>query len=259
MTPEPRHWSGVGFVVLLLVAWEAIARLQLVRSMFFPPATTIFATLWSLTVSLELVREYAATLWRAVAGFSMAACLGVVTGAAMGFYRPAFSLLEPLIEMLRSIPTVALIPIAILLLGIDDAMKIFVITWACFFPIWINTLEGVRSVDKELMDTARTFRFSDAATLMKIVLPFAFPAIFTGMRISVAFALILTVIAEMIAGESGIGRFILESEAAFRIPQMYAGVFSLAIVGYGLNRLFLLAERRLLHWHYSAARANIGS
>lgn len=259
MRREPRHWSGAVFVVLLLVAWEAVARLELVRALFFPPATAIFAALWSLTASLDLVREYAATLWRAAAGFSLAACLGIATGVVMGFYRPAFSLLEPLIEMLRPIPTVALIPVAILLLGIDNAMKIFVIAWACFFPVWINTLEAVRAVDKELMDTARTFRFSDPAILAKIVLPFASPGIFTGLRISVAFALILAVISEMIAGETGIGRFIIESEMAFRIPQMYAGVFSLAIVGYGLNRIFLLAEQRILRWHYASARAEIVS
>ncbi len=259
MKEEPRHWSGVVFVVFLLVLWEAISRLEILRSMFFPPATTIFATLWSLIVSLELVREYAATLWRAAAGFSLAACLGIATGVMMGFYRPAFALLEPLIEMLRPIPTVAMIPVAILLLGIEDTMRIFVIVWACFFPVWLNTLEAVRAVDKELMDTARTFRFSDPAILTKIVLPFASPGIFTGLRISVAFALILAVIAEMIAGENGIGRFIITAESAFLIPQMYAGVFSLALVGYGLNRLFLLAERRILRWHYASARTDIGA
>ena len=259
MTGAQRNWSGIGFVFLLLLAWEVVARLQLVSPMFFPPVTTILAKLWSLTASLELLREYGATLWRAFAGFAIATVLGITTGLLMGFYRSVFSLLEPLIEALRPVPSVALIPVAILLFGIGNGMKIFVIAWACFFPVWINAFEGVLSVDLGLLDTARTFRMSDRSTLLKIALPFALPGTLTGMRISVGFALILAVVSEMIAGETGIGHYIISAEEGFQVPQMYAAVFSLAALGYALNRLFLAIERHVLRWHYSAARSDISA
>jgi ABC-type nitrate/sulfonate/bicarbonate transport system permease component len=259
MTSRRRNWWGIGFVLLLLLIWETVARLQLAPPMFFPPVSTILSALWSITISLDLVREYGATFWRAFAGFTIGTALGVTIGLVMGFYRPAFLLLEPLLEMLRPIPTIALIPVAILALGIGDSMKIFVIAWACFFPVWINALEGVLSIERGLIDTALSFRLSNRATLFKIALPFAVPGIFTGMRISVGFALIVTVVAEMIAGQTGVGRYILDAQAGFQVPDMYAAVFSLGVVGLGLNQLFLAAERRLFRWRYLTDRADIGT
>jgi len=142
------------------------------------------------------------------------------------------------------------VPIAILFLGIGDEMKTFVIAWACFFPILVNTMHGVGSVDRVIVDTARTFGYRTSGIISKIILPAALPSIAAGMRISLAIGLILTVIAEMVAGNNGIGFYILDMERAFRIPEMWAGIFTLAVIGYLLNRIFVSVEERALAWYY---------
>jgi ABC-type proline/glycine betaine transport system permease subunit len=149
----------------------------------------------------------------------------------------------------ENLPSPAIIPMLILLLGIGDQMKIFIITWACFWPVLVNTIDGVRGVDRVLVDTARSFGSTRWELLRKTILPAASPGIVTGMRISLAISLILTVIAEMVAGRNGIGFYILDSERSFRVAEMYAGTFSLAAVGYLLNRAFVAADQKTMAWY----------
>jgi ABC-type nitrate/sulfonate/bicarbonate transport system permease component len=141
------------------------------------------------------------------------------------------------------------VPIAILFLGLGNEMKIFTIAFSCFFPVLLNTYAGVRSVDPIQINTARTFGKSAAVTLRKVILPAALPQIFTGMRISLAIALIMVVISEMVASVDGIGYFILSAQRSFRVPDMYAGVITLGLLGYALNAVFMRIERRVLRWH----------
>ena len=123
------------------------------------------------------------------------------------------------------------------------------IFFSCAFPILVNTADGVRGVDPVLLRTARTFGLGEGAIIGKVMLPAASPFIMTGLRIALAIALILTVIAEMVGATAGIGYFILDSQRSFRIPQMYAGMLVLALLGYGLNRAFLAVDTRLMAWH----------
>src|SRR5947209_4385639 len=139
-------------------------------------------------------------------------------------------------------------------LGIENPMKIFVIAFACFFPIVVNTIQGIAGVDRVLLDTARTFGLTTREIIWKIVLPSASPNIVAGMRIALAIALILTVISELVASNDGIGFMILDMERAFRIPEMYAGIFTLMVVGYLLNRLFVVFESRTLAWYFGQSR-----
>jgi ABC-type nitrate/sulfonate/bicarbonate transport system permease component len=139
-------------------------------------------------------------------------------------------------------------------LGIGDALKVFIIFFACSFPILVNTIDGVRNVDPVLIRTARTFGLSRLQTVWKVILPAAGPYIMTGLRIATAIALILTVISEMIGATSGIGYFILGSQRTLHIANMYAGMLVLALTGYAINRLFLLADGRLMAWHKELTR-----
>ena len=166
----------------------------------------------------------------------------------MGVWRWFFLLVEPLVEFLRPIPSPAYLPMAILFLGIDDGMKIFMVAFAAFFPILLNTVSGVRSVDPVLLETAKTFGYGRWQIISKVLLPAAASFILTGMRISLAIALIVTVIAEMVAGNSGIGFYVLNAQRSFLVPEMYAGVIALAFVGFGLNKIFVLVEHALLRW-----------
>lgn len=244
------RWLGVAFIVALLVAWEIVAASGLLPAMSFPRMSAILQTLWGLVLSGELPRELAPSMWRMLGGYVVGAALGVLVGLLMGNFRFAYNLLEPITEFLRPIPSPAYIPIVILFLGIDDEMKIFMIAFASFFPVLLNTYSGVRSVDPVQLQTARTFGVSGNALLWKVVLPAASPYIFTGLRVSLAVALIVMVISEMVAASSGIGYFILGAQRSFKVREMFAGVITLAIVGYALNRMFLYVESRVLAWHY---------
>jgi ABC-type nitrate/sulfonate/bicarbonate transport system permease component len=256
---RPRHrlavlwesrWLGVAFIVALLVLWEIAAASGVMPAMSFPRMSAILVTWWDLIISGELVGELVPSLWRMFAGYFVGVALGVLVGLLMGYVRFFYTLLEPITEVLRPIPSPAYLPIVILFLGIDDEMKIFMIAFASFFPVLLNTYSGVRSVDPVPVQTARTFGVSGWKLLWQIVLPASSPYIFTGMRVSLAVALIVMVISEMVAASSGIGYFILSAQRGFKIREMFAGVLTLAALGYILNRLFLMIENRVLAWHY---------
>ena len=241
---------GVALIALLLVLWEFAAAYAIFPPMSFPRISLILATWGRLIVSGELLKELLPSLWRMFAGYFIGVLIGVALGMAMGYVRFFYNLLEPITEILRPIPSPAYLPIVILFLGIDDEMKIFMIAFASLFPVLLNTYSGVRSVDPIQLQTARTFGVSGYKLLTQIVLPAASPYIFTGMRVSLAVALIVMVISEMVAASDGIGYFILSAQRGFEIPEMFAGVLTLALLGYALNRIFLLIENRVLAWHY---------
>src|SRR5262249_20305292 len=138
---------------------------------------------------------------------------------------------------------------------IDNEMKIFIVFLACLFPILLNTYGGVRDIDPVLIDTGRTFGISNLQTILMIVLPAALPSILTGMRISLGISLVVAVAAEMIAGSSGIGYFILDMQRVFRVPEMFAGIFTLAALGFTINFLFIKVEAHLLRWRGTTVEA----
>jgi ABC-type nitrate/sulfonate/bicarbonate transport system permease component len=167
----------------------------------------------------------------------------------MGRSKKINNLLEPLVEMLRPIPSAAIIPVAILFFGIFDSMKIFVISFACVWPILLNTIDGVKSIDRTLIETGMTFNLTKKQFLFKIVLPGASPNIVTGMRISLAISLILAITVEMISGNNGLGFFILDAERSFKYPEMYAGILLIGVIGYLINTIFLKSTNRVMEWH----------
>jgi len=249
VSARPSRWNGVALLVALTLLWEAAGRAGWVHRLFFPPVSRILQSLVTLVGSGEVLPHVGVSLWRAGLGYLLAALAGIGLGIAMGYWRQAYEAAEVVIELGRALPPPAIIPVAIVFLGIGDMMKVFVIFFACAFPILVNTTDGVRAVDPVLLRTARTFGLGEAAIIRKVMVPAAAPYIMTGLRVALAIALILTVISEMIGATSGIGYFILDSQRSFRIPQMYAGMLVLALLGYLLNRAFLLADARLLAWY----------
>lgn len=246
MTRSSRAW-GFGLLVLLLALWQWSA-LRWVNSANWPPVTEIGRALLDGLRTGELPRVFGSTLWRMAAGFALGAAAGVLLGLAMGTVRWIDAALRPLVELLRPIPIPAVIPPLILLLGIDHAMKVFVVAFATFFPVLVNTVGGVRAVDATVLDVARTLQAGRWRTLGRVVLPASLPYVMAGLRISLALALIVSVVAEMIAGSEGIGYHLMAMQYAMRATDMYAAIFLLAAVGYALNRAMLAVERRLLRW-----------
>ncbi len=241
---------GVLFIILLLILWEFVAVSNPSLNTTFPRMSAILTIWGQLIVSGELFSQLIPSMLRMFGGYFIGVLIGVILGLLMGSVRFFYNLLEPITELLRPIPSPAYLPVVILFLGIDDEMKIFMIAFASLFPVLLNTYSGVRSVDPIQIQTAKTFGVAGFKLLWKVILPAASPYIFTGMRVSLAVALIVMVLSEMVAASSGIGYFILNAQRGFKIREMFAGILTLAVVGYVLNYLFLVIESRILKWHY---------
>lgn len=243
-----RRLSGVLLVAALLLLWEASARLGWVASSNWPPVSGVFVALVRGFADGELARLLASTLSRMAAGYVIGCGCGIALGLLLGTNRWARYVLKPLIEVMRPIPAPAIVPPLILLLGVDNALKVFVVALACFYPVFLNTLAGVAGVDEVLLQTARTFKLSSRRVLLNVILPASLPMIAAGMRTATGIALVVTVIAEMIAGSAGLGYYIIQMQYALKPEAMYAAVICLAVTGYLLNRIFLLIEARAIPW-----------
>jgi len=240
-------WLAFGF---LLLSWELGARATPKLQLYFPPVSRILSALVQALAAGPIAMHSLVTLGRFAEGYLLSAVLAVTLGAMLGYFRFLHSLLATLIEFLRPMPSVAIIPVAILLLGIGDGMIVSVTVYASVWPILINTIDGVRHIEPTLIDTGRTFGLKRRQILRQIILPGAAPYIVTGLRIGLSIALILVTTAEMVAGSKGLGFFILDEERAMNSANMYAGIVLVALMGYGLNRLFLLVEARALRWRH---------
>jgi ABC-type nitrate/sulfonate/bicarbonate transport system permease component len=241
--------SGFLLVLALLGLWEVSARLHWVSSQSWPAFSAVLMATWHGLRSGELLGILGSTLARMFAGYFIGCGCGIAVGLLLGTVRTLDRLVTPLTEALRPLPIPAIVPPLILFLGLDDALKVFVVAFSVFFPVLVSTVGGVRGIDEVLLSTARTFGTSAWRKLTRVVLPAAAPAILAGLRIALSLALITTVVAEMIAGSAGVGHFILITQYALRPDEMYAAVLCLAVVGYLLNRGFILLERKALHWY----------
>ena len=243
-----KRWPGFLLIAVLLLAWEYCSAAKLIDPVSFPRVSLIFVSWFKGLDGGSLLAQLLPSLGRIFAGFALAVVVAVPLGLLMGSIPFVYQLLEPITEFVRPIPTSAYIPVAILLLGIGNEMKVFVVFLACLFPVLLNTYGGVRGVDPVLVDTGRTFGLSRLSALRQIIFPAVLPNILTGMRISLGIALIVSIVAEMITGDSGIGYYILDMQRTFRVPDMFAGIFTLGVLGFLINFGFLKLEHHLLRW-----------
>ena len=232
----------------LLAVWSAGE-----HSYYYPPLGDVFQSFADTWVFERVGSDVLPSLARMTAGLAIALVVGVALGTLLGRSRRARLAATPLVEFLRATPPTALLPVAIVALGVGNSMKVFVIAFGCVWPILLNTIDGVAGVDPVLDDTAGAYRVSRRDRIRHVVLPAAGPQIFAGIRLAVFLALILMVVSEMVAGTNGIGHFILESQRTFDIAQMWSGILLLGLLGYAMNGGTLLVERRLLRWHRCSA------
>ena len=160
--------------------------------------------------------------------------------------------LEPLVELLRATPAIALVPALIVILGVGDRMLIAVIAFGVVFPVLVNSMDGVRAASPELRETASLLRLGQAERILRVDLPAALPSIFAGLRVALSIGLVMVVVSEFVGGGDGLGHYILVEQSQFNIPEMYAGILFLGLLGFVLNGVFVLIERRALSWHYGA-------
>jgi len=244
-----RLWEPLLGILLALVAVEIASRSGLVNSRALPPATDICAVLIERLGRPDLWSDIMLTLQGWVQGLIVALVVGGLLGGAAGLSETVFHLLRPIVEFMRPVPSVALIPLAILTLGSGMESKVFLAGFAATWPILIHTMYGVRSLDPVQADVARSFRIRRHDVVMRVLLPTAMPYIATGVRIASAIALALTVSAELIIGAPGIGSSLNVARASGATDLAYAYLLVAGMLGWLLNLLFLAIERKTLSWH----------
>lgn len=191
------------------------------------------------------------TMQRLVIGFGIAVLAGVPLGLALGSSPLLRLLTQPAMTLIRSIPAVAMIPPLVILLGVGNGMKIFLVVIVCIWPIVLNTSDGVRQFDSTMRATAQVYGLTRLERLRFVLIPGVQPRVFAGLRTSLALALILVIASEYLAGTDGVGYFVAQAQQSYDVATMWAGILLLGAIGYLLNAVILLFQRRALHWHAS--------
>ena len=247
-------WTGSLAVLAGLVAlWWVASNAGWVSRVFLP---TPEATIASLGEGLnlhgaghgELLDFTRATVMRMLQGWLLASLFGVLLGAAISVSPAVRSWVQPTLEFIRPLPASALLPLAISIFGLNPDMVLFVVAFGAMWPVLLATVHGFATVEPRLSEVARCLQMPRAAFVCKIGLPNAMPDILAGMRLSMTISLIVAVVGEMIASQSGLGQAILLAARAFRANDLFAGIVLLGLIGFASNALLGLAERRLLRW-----------
>jgi sulfonate transport system permease protein len=246
--------ESAGVLAALLLLWWLASHLQWVSKVFLP---TPEATLTSLLQGLNLVPSdtpgelagfTASTVQRMLLGWLLASLAGVALGAVIGISAQARAWLQPTLEFMRPLPASAIMPLAISIFGLAPGMVLFVVAFGAMWPVLLATVHGFASVEPRLKEVATALQISRPAFIWKVGLPSAMPDILSGMRLSMTVSLIVAVVGEMIASQSGLGQAILLASRSFRASELFAGIVLLGAIGFASNALLALAERRLLRW-----------
>lgn len=245
-----------GALLAIGLVWELAARLA--NNLFFPPPSQIierFFELWfsgpptTFFLTESVATNILPSLSRLLGGWAAAVVFGVLLGVAIGRSKVVGDFVEPIIHFVRAIPPPALIPVFFILLGFGNEMRVTLIAFAVIWPVVLNTIDGVRSVEPLHLDTGRVFEFDWRKRFFGIVLPSASPKIFAGMRVALSVAIIMMVISEMVGRPDGIGNIILGAQRTYRMVDMWAGILLLGILGYVLNAILSAVETRITRWH----------
>ncbi|NBE06446.1 ABC transporter permease subunit [Rhodobacter sp. CCP-1] len=237
-----------GVLASFLILWQVGSTVGWLNPTVFPPLDLILAALWDGLVSGALIDDIAISLQRSGLAFAAAVGLGIPLGLFMGQIRAVERALDPILQFFRQTSALALYPVFILLLGLGEASKVFVIFWATLFPILLATIGGVKEVDRKLIEMARTYGAARRTVFLRVVLPASVPSIFVGLRLSATTALLLLIAAEMIGANRGLGFQVMNAQYNFQIPLMFAAIFLLALLGLAANFTLVTLQRRLCRW-----------
>jgi ABC-type nitrate/sulfonate/bicarbonate transport system permease component len=229
------------------------------QNFYFPPLQTILGTFARLWFSSQAIPNVLPSLARLSVGYLAAAFLGIAIGIPVGASRTLRNVLEPVLEFLRAVPPPVLVPVLILFTGIGNEMKALVIVSGCIWPVLLNTVAGVRSLDEVLEEVVRSYRIGGLARLWHFVLRGASPQIFTGLRQSLSIGIILLVVSEMFAASDGIGFVLVQYQRTFAIPEMWSGIIVLGIIGIVLSLIFRAVEAWILGWYHGLRQSQRAS
>ncbi len=241
-------------IVLFLLAWEAVPYLfSWMNPALFPPPSRVLQSALPLIASGELASHISASLVRAASGFSIALLLGITAGFLTARIATLHHLSEPVLHGFRSVPSLAVVPLAVLWFGIGELPKIALIAWGAFFPIWITTFIGVRDTHIVYLRSAATLGAGRLRTVFLVILPAALPFILAGVRQAIAVSLIVLVAAELSGSTRGIAYMMSLGHQLFQVEIMFIGLVLLGAFGFIADRLFVLLARRLFPWYQSVS------
>ncbi|MEK5077560.1 ABC transporter permease [Solibacillus sp. FSL W7-1436] len=235
-------------LILFVMVWELAPQLGLVDKTFLPPFTEVIRAWYDLLITGEIWRHFEASILRSLFGFALALIIAIPLGLLIGWYPLARELFTPILELFRNTAALALLPVFILLLGIGEVSKISIVLYACTWPVLLNTISAVKSVDPLLIKSARSMNISSFKLFYKVILPASVPTIFTGIRMAGTGAILVLIAAEMIGAKAGLGYFITYSQYNFLIAEMYAGIITIALLGLLINYGLSGAERYFSRW-----------
>lgn len=234
--------------VLLLLVWHGITTSGRVKPILLPSPESV---LWALVETLnsgELVRHLGTSLVRVLEGFALAAFLGIGLGMALGLSPLLSQMIEGIIQLLRPIPPIAWLPLAILWFGIEEGSKVFIITLGAFFPIFLNVLHGIRQTDEKVVEVARVFKVPRSKFIRKVIVPGSMPFIVAGLRIGLGYAWMCVVAAELSGGMRGIGYMLMDSRALAQTDRVLVGMLAIGVVGKTMDYVLQRVERKIIRW-----------
>jgi ABC-type nitrate/sulfonate/bicarbonate transport system permease component len=248
-----------GVAILLILIWQLVT--MRTNSLFFPTPVQILDRAYDLWLSGPghrlflgdgVFKDILPSLFRLLSGWTIAVAVGTSLGALIGRSQALNDLVDPALQFLRAIPGPALVPAFLILLGTETTMRVTLIAFGSIWPVLLNTIEGVRTVDPLQLDTAKSFKLPAVARFTRIILPAALPKIMAGAKVSLSLAVILMVVSELVAATTGIGYRILDAQNMLLLPDLWCGIVLLALIGFALNAIFGRVEERVLHWHRGA-------
>jgi len=247
-------WAVPALVILL---WQLASQFGLVRPQVMPAPSAVALAAWKLLMSGELWMHVRVSTWRALTGFAIGGGIGFLLGMANGLSSVSETVLDSTLQMVRNIPHLALIPLVILWFGIDEEAKLFLVALGVFFPLYVNTLHGVRSVDQQLLEMGRAYGMSERQLFLRVVLPGALPSVFVGLRYGLGIMWLTLIVAETISASSGIGYMAMNAREFMLVDVVVFAILVYAALGKLADSIARLLERLCLSWNpvYAGARA----
>lgn len=249
---------GLLLVFAFFAVWETLPRLGIIDPLLLPTFSETISTLIKLFVSGKLQVHIWASLQRSLIGFGLAVLVGIPLGFLMGWYNRIERYTDMFIQSMRNTSTFALLPIFLLFLGLGETSKIAIVFYGAIWHILINTISGVKNVDPIYIKAAKSMGVSDTELFRKVILPASMPSIVSGARLGAKTAILVVVAAEMIGAKSGLGFFVQNAQFNFMIPEMYAGILTLSILGLTVNYLLVWFEKKATYWKGNIDNAIIG-
>ena len=241
--------AGWALPLLLVVLWEALSRAGVIAPTVLPAPSAVALAGWQALKSGELLHNMGVSTLRALAGLFVGGLIGFALGIANGLWDLTFRYTDTTLQMIRNVPHLALIPLVILWFGIDEEAKLFLVSLGVFFPVYINTLHGVRSVDPQLIEMGRVYGMSPLTLFRRIILPGALPSIFVGLRFALGIMWLTLIVAETIAASSGLGYMAMQAREFLLVDIVVMAILIYALLGKLADVLTRQLERACLQWH----------